>query len=164
MVIICKFILLTEFTSASSSCHNSDLYYGCDGFHAHCVLGPGWVIDEHSSSMQTINKNSSISLWEYPQILYSYLMLSASLAAQMVKNPPALQETWAWSLGWVDPLEEGLATHSSILAWRISMHRRAWWATVHGVTKSQTWLSDSAQLLTGTFREKFANSYLKKFH
>ena len=37
----------------------------------------------------------------------------------MVKNPPAMQETWVQSLGWEDPLEEGLASHSSILAWRI---------------------------------------------
>ena len=43
----------------------------------------------------------------------------ASLVAQLVKNPPAVQETWVQSLGWEDPLEEGKATHSSILAWRI---------------------------------------------
>ena len=66
----------------------------------------------------------------------------ASLVTQMVKNPPAMWETWAQSLGWEDPLEEGMATHSSILAWRIPMDRGAWWATVHGVTKSQTQLSD----------------------
>ena len=45
--------------------------------------------------------------------------LGASLVAQLVKNPPAVQETWVRSLGWEDPLEKGLATHSSILAWRI---------------------------------------------
>ena len=61
-----------------------------------------------------------------------------SLVAQMVKNPPEMQETCVQSLGWEDPLEEGMATHSSILAWRISMDRGAWWATVHKVTKSQT--------------------------
>ena len=49
----------------------------------------------------------------------------ASLAAQMVKNPPAMQETWVQSLGWEDPLEEGMATHSSVLAWRIPMNRGA---------------------------------------
>ena len=43
----------------------------------------------------------------------------ASWVAQMLKNPPATQETWVWSLGWEDPLEKGMATHSSILAWRI---------------------------------------------
>ena len=66
----------------------------------------------------------------------------ASLVAQMVKNLPAMQETWIQSLGWEDPLEEGNATHSTILAWRILMDGGAWLATVHGVTKSQTGLSD----------------------
>ena len=42
----------------------------------------------------------------------------ASLVAQLVKNLPAIQETWVGSLGWEDPLEEGIATHSSVLAWR----------------------------------------------
>ena len=44
--------------------------------------------------------------------------LGASLIAQMVKNPPAVQVTWVRFLGWEDPLEKGIATHSSILAWR----------------------------------------------
>ena len=44
--------------------------------------------------------------------------LKASLVFQLVKNPPAMWETWVRSLGWEDPLEEGMATHSSILAWR----------------------------------------------
>ena len=61
--------------------------------------------------------------------------------AQTVKNPPAMQETWVGSPGWEDPLEEGMATHSSVLAWRISMDGRAWWATVHGVAESRTRLS-----------------------
>ena len=43
----------------------------------------------------------------------------ASLMAQLVKNPPAMQETWVQSLGWEDPLEKRMATHSSILTWRI---------------------------------------------
>ena len=58
--------------------------------------------------------------------------------AEMVKNPPAMHETWVQSLGWEDPLEEGMATHSSILGWRTLMDRGAWRATVHGVTTSQT--------------------------
>ena len=56
----------------------------------------------------------------------------------MVKNPPAMWETQVQSLVWEDPLQEGMATHSSILAWRIPMERGTWWATVHGVAKSQT--------------------------
>ena len=43
----------------------------------------------------------------------------ASLGVQLVKNLPAMWETWVQSLGWVDPLEKGKATHSSTLAWRI---------------------------------------------
>ena len=61
---------------------------------------------------------------------------------QTVKNLPAMWETWVQSLGGEDPLQEGMTTHSSILAWRIPMDRGAWQATVHGVTKSQTQLSD----------------------
>ena len=52
--------------------------------------------------------------------LFTYLFLGhAKLVAQLVKNLPAMQETWVRSLSWEDPLEEGKATHSSILAWRI---------------------------------------------
>ena len=53
-----------------------------------------------------------------------------------------MQETLVWSLGWEDPLEEVMATHSSILAWRIPVDKGSWQATVHGVSKSQTWLSE----------------------
>ena len=66
----------------------------------------------------------------------------ASLVAQMVKNLPAMQETWVQSLGWEDLLEEGRATHSSILAWRIPLDRGAWQATVHRVAKSRIELSN----------------------
>ena len=54
----------------------------------------------------------------------------------LVKDLPTMQETWVRSLGWEDPMEEGMATHSSILAWRIPMDRGAWWATVHRVAES----------------------------
>ena len=54
---------------------------------------------------------------------YGYAILWAFLVAPMEKNPPAMWETWVRSLGWEDPLEEGVATHSSVLAWRIPMDR-----------------------------------------
>ena len=56
----------------------------------------------------------------------------------MVKNLSAMWETWVQSLGCENPLEEGMATHSRVLAWRISMDSGAWKATVHRVSKSQT--------------------------
>ena len=68
--------------------------------------------------------------------------LRASLVAKTVKDLPAGQEMQVQSLGWEDPLEKGMVTHSSILAWRIPMDRGAWRVTVQGVTKSQTRLSD----------------------
>ena len=71
-----------------------------------------------------------------------YSLRGASLAAKLLKNPLPMQEMWVRFLGQEDPLEEGIATHSSILAWRILMGRGAWWGTVHGVTKSQTRLSN----------------------
>jgi len=57
----------------------------------------------------------------YSQVLFSpsLMMFQAFLVAQLVKKPPAMQETWVQSLGFEDPLEKGKATHSSILAWRI---------------------------------------------
>ena len=59
----------------------------------------------------------------------------------MVKNLLATWETWVQFLDWEDPLDEGMATHSGILAWRITMDKGAWWATVHEVAKSWTRLS-----------------------
>ena len=60
----------------------------------------------------------------------------ASLVAQLVKNPPAMWETWVRSLGWEDPLEKGMATHSSILAGESHGQRGAGYS--QGVSKSQT--------------------------
>ena len=80
---------------------------------------------------------------EERSLKYKYTSVSlASLVAQTVKNPLAMQETWVQSLGREDLLEKEMATPSSILAWRIPMDRGAWHATVHRVTKSRTRLSD----------------------
>ena len=62
----------------------------------------------------------------------------ASLAAQIVKNSLAVWNTWVLSLGWEDPLEEGMVTHSSVLTWRIPMDRGAWQATLWGHKESDT--------------------------
>ena len=60
----------------------------------------------------------------------------------MAENPLAVQETQVQSLSWEDPLEKEMATHSSILGMENLMDRGAWWAAVHGVTKSRAQLSD----------------------
>ena len=62
----------------------------------------------------------------------------ASLVAQLVKNLPALQDTWVLFLGWEEPLEEEMATHSSILALENPMDKDVWCAAVYGVAKSWT--------------------------
>ena len=62
----------------------------------------------------------------------------AALVAQTVKNQPAMRETWVQFLSWEDALEEGMATHSSMLAWKIPTNRGAWRAAVHGVSESDT--------------------------
>ena len=64
------------------------------------------------------------------------------MVLQTVKNLPAMLETQVRALDWEDPLQEGMATHSSFLAWRIPMDRGAWQATVHGLAKNQTQLNN----------------------
>ena len=81
--------------------------------------------DIHGQTLQTEQQRDEGKIW-------------ALLTNLSVKNPPARQETWVQSLGREDPLEEGMATHSSILAWRTCKDRGAWRATVHGVSESWT--------------------------
>ena len=97
-----------------------------------------WVISSHQVAKYW---NFSIN----PSNEYSRLIsfrIWASLVAQRVKHLPAVLETWIRSLGWEDPLEKEMATHSSILAWRIPWTEEPGGATVHSVAKSQTWLSN----------------------
>ena len=90
-----------------------------------------------------IKIKATVNIWGLYGIPKYFPRHRASQVAQTVKNLPAMRETWVWSLGWEDLLEEGMATHFSILAWRICMDRGAWQATVHGVAKSWTQLSNS---------------------
>ena len=86
----------------------------------------------------------------------------ASLVAQMVKNLPAMQETWVLSLGWEDPLGKEMATHSSILAWRIPWTEEPGKATVHGIVKSQIWWSyNTSAYLLGTGKQRSGCLFLK---
>ena len=67
--------------------------------------------------LSEINQSQRHAVWFYSHEKW------ASLVAQIVKSPPTIWETWVQSLGWQDPLEKGMATHCSILAWRIPMDR-----------------------------------------
>ena len=72
---------------------------------------------------------------------YWYMENRVFPGGSAVKNPPAMQETqemWVWVLGLKDPLEEGMVTHSNILAWRIPWTDRTWQAIVHRVLESDT--------------------------
>ena len=68
----------------------------------------------------------------------SRCLRKASLVAQTVKNPSTMQETWVRSQGWEDPLEEGMATHSSILAWRIPVVEEPGWLQSTGAQELDT--------------------------
>ena len=98
-----------------------------------------------SGTLGRLCKNVNPQCFLLKNVVIPYI--SGFLGGSVVKNPPAIQkpqETWVQSLGREDPLEEAMATHSSILAWRIPMDRGAWWATVHWVTESRTrlkWLN-----------------------
>ena len=84
---------------------------------------------------------------QYPEITYNgkdtknntpppkHTLIRTSLIAQRVKNLLGMQETQLQSLGWKDPLEEEMATHSSTLAWRIPGTGETWWATVQRITE-----------------------------
>ena len=80
---------------------------------------PGLLIVKSNSLciLPTLTASSTMAVF---MLLFGTLLASgATLMAQLVKNLPAMRETWVQSLGWEDPLEKGKATHSSILAWRI---------------------------------------------
>ena len=102
------------------------------------------VVYKHSflqKSLYVFLKSNQLSRCQIPNIgLLHHLFFPSSLkgasrVAQAVKNLPAMQATWVQFLGREDPLEKEMATDSSILAWRISMDRGAWQATVQGVAR-----------------------------
>ena len=104
-----------------------------------------WVMDREAwrAAVHGVARRwTSLSDWTENR-LPLHIYLRASLVAQMVKNPPAMQETWVWSLDREDSLEKGMAAHSSILTWRIPMDKGAWRATVHGVTVTHNWATNT---------------------
>ena len=87
---------------------------------------------DFATRMHSIHSNNNcVSVLQYRMVP------SKPLEAQTVKNLPTMPETWVRPPSWEDLLEEGMTTHSSILAWRIPMDTGAWRATVQGVSKSR---------------------------
>ena len=115
--------ILNWLTSAKTLSPSKFTFTGPSGYDAVISFGGGWT--------------PSTPLWGFS-------------GGSGIENLPVMQETQETqiqSLGLEDPLEEGVAIHSSILAWRIPMDRGAWWATVHGIIKNRTqpkWLSTHA--------------------
>ena len=88
-----------------------------------CWSWEGWLDTQHTFTLLSFQApHSSSALWDWQ--FFTLLLFGASLIAQLVKNLPAMQETWVWFLGWEDPLEKEMAIHSSILAWKIHGQRR----------------------------------------
>ena len=102
----------------------------------HCLSGPEYPPFWHGQSTPRVVRAF---------ILFNKFLdvLRASWVAHIVKNPPAVLETWVRSLSWEDPVKEGMATHSSTFAWRIPVNRGPWQAAVYGVAELDMteWLS-----------------------
>ena len=120
------------------------------------ITGLRWCLQISSPQLlcfSFIFSSSKVSYWVQPTVKGGRIKLPL---LEGVKNLQAMWETWVQSLGWEDPLEEGMATHSSMLAWRIPMDRGAWWATVHGVTEWDT----TKQLSTAQHRPRVNTTVL----
>ena len=92
--------------------------------------------------ISTSNFNPQCLIYTY---IHMYIHTHTSLVAHLLKSPPAVQETWVWSLGWEYPLEKEMAIHSSILAWRIP------WTSLVGYSPWGHKESDTTKWLTFTF-------------
>ena len=137
----CKAVFLKEKKNRGISQESGFLILS-DSQHDGLCLELTILEDEPWTFCQEKGTGQFIYLFFLLDLVWDLCLIWASLVAQLVKNRPAMRETWARSLSWEDPLEKGMATHSSILAWRIPKDRGTWWAAVHGIAKSRTRLSD----------------------
>ena len=95
---------------------------------------PSWILNHQRfvKASNSASKAKSIPVFPFPSKMLCIYCFWTSLVTQQVKNPHAMQGILVWFLGWEDPLEEGIAIHSSFHAWRIPMDRGAGWAAVMG--------------------------------
>ena len=115
------------------------LCVGCDAKY--------WLAKSYGKTQMNILANPilfHVFFWMYSKCilsdLHGFMGFPGGTSGKELACKCRRHETWVQSLGWEDLLEEGMATHTSILAWRIPMDRGAWQATVHAVTKTRTWL------------------------
>ena len=143
-------VFLNQIVCDLYSCPATSLVWnfwsGVDGFPGSSAVKESCNAGDPSLMVQFLGQEDPLEKGIGYPLQYSW----ASLMAQMVKNLPAMWKTWVWSLGWEDPLEEGLVTHSSILAWRIPMDRGAWqsmgsqrvrhdWSNKHSTPRRCSW-------------------------
>ena len=109
--------------SASQAHGSQERTWGKDHFHPSIPFSWGFPGSSagKESACNTRDPSSILGLGRSPGKGIGYLLqyFGASLVAQLVKNPPAMQESWVRFLGWEDPVEKGMVTHSSVPAWRI---------------------------------------------
>ena len=101
-----------RFSISASNEYSGLIFFRIDWFDLLAIQGTFKSLLQHHASKTLILQGTAFFM-----IQLSHLW--ASLVAQLVKNTPAVWETWVWSLGWEHPLEKGMTTHSSVLAWRI---------------------------------------------
>ena len=126
------------------------------GWSRHVSSPEAQSTPEPQSSSSVLSRGGHITLghmWLPPSFM-------TSLVAQPVRSLPAMWQARVQSLGWEYPLEKEMATHSSILAWRIPWTEEPGGATVHGVTKSRTQMSDFTSSLLPSFQLKLKLQYL----
>ena len=121
-----------------------------------CLLAMS-VFSEISSLVKSLLK----SFVHFIVGVFVVLLISfrASLVAQKVKNPPTMQETWVWSLSWEDPQDKGMATHSSVLTWRIP-----WTEELGGLQSMRSQGSDMTEHLSTQHRQYKYTIYLLICH
>ena len=144
---ICQHLELLDFVLSSlvdvkryiivqGNLHFFDYWWGWVSFHIFVGCPPHFLLGCFFKRLFTRFLYVIASNFFVGFMCFKYIASVCSLVAQTVKSPPTTQKTWLWSLGWEDPLEKGMATHSSILAWKIQR------VIAHGVAKSWTRLSN----------------------